>query len=156
MNSPTHEVTAEAAVREALEAWADAVRERNLPVILSHYADDIVAFDAVGALRFVGKTAYARHWESCMALCPGQMIFELREVQVTAVADLALCAYLCRCGYSDGKQEQSGWMRGTAGVRRYPEGWRIVHKHSSAPFDPQSGRALFDLVPSRSSKGGSP
>jgi ketosteroid isomerase-like protein len=41
MNSPTHEATAEAAAREALETWAEAVRERNLPAILSRYADDV-------------------------------------------------------------------------------------------------------------------
>jgi hypothetical protein len=41
MNSPKHEATAEAAARETLEAWARAVRERNLPVVLSRYADDV-------------------------------------------------------------------------------------------------------------------
>jgi PhnB protein len=25
--------------------------------------------------------------------------------------------------------------------------WMIVHEHFSAPFDPESGKALFDLEP---------
>jgi uncharacterized protein (TIGR02246 family) len=147
MDMETSAATAEAEVREILDAWARAARERDLPAILSHYADDVVAFDAVDALRFVGKAAYARHWESCLSQCPGQMIFELHELEVTAVADLAACAYLCRCGYTDGTQEKSGWMRSTVVLRRGGDRWCIVHEHHSAPFDPQSGKALFDLTP---------
>jgi ketosteroid isomerase-like protein len=147
MNMETSAATAEAAVRETLHAWARAARERNLPAILAHYADDVVAFSAIAALRFDGKTAYARHWASCLDQCRGQSIFELHELEVAAVGELAACAYLCRCGYTDGTQEKSGCMRGTVVLRRGGDRWRIVHEHHSAPFDPQSGKALFDLVP---------
>ena len=30
---------------------------------------------------------------------------------------------------------------------QYRRAWRIAHEHFSAPFDPESGKALFDLEP---------
>lgn len=147
MNAETREAAAAAAVHETLQAWASAVRRRDLPAILAHYAPEVVAFDAVGALRFTGFDAYARHWEACMAMCPGDMIFELRDVDVAVAGDLAVCSWVVRCGHTDGAQEKSGWMRSTAALRRPADRWRIVHEHHSVPFDPESGKALFDLIP---------
>jgi len=36
-------------------------------------------------------------------------------------------------------------MRETVGFRRTGRAWRTVHEHFSAPFDPESGKALFEL-----------
>ena len=38
-------------------------------------------------------------------------------------------------------------MRATVCFRKTGRAWRIVHEHFSAPFDPESGKALFDLEP---------
>jgi len=40
------------------------------------------------------------------------------------------------------------WVRATACLRRDGAGWRIVHEHNSAPFDPASGKAALDIKPS--------
>jgi uncharacterized protein (TIGR02246 family) len=147
MNAENRSMETEARLRESIDAWAKAVRNRDLPAILAHYAPDVVAFDAVGPLRFVGRESYADHWRGCMTMCPGEMIFELRDVQVVVAGDHAYACWLCRCGTTDGKEEQCAWMRATAVWRRSEEGWRIVHEHSSAPFNPETGKAVFDLVP---------
>ncbi|MCC2663201.1 MAG: hypothetical protein K0S35_1123, partial [Geminicoccaceae bacterium] len=47
---------------------------------------------------------------------------------------------------ADGK-EQVGWMRATFCCRKTNGRWRIAHEHFSAPFDPESSKALFDLQP---------
>ena len=39
------------------------------------------------------------------------------------------------------------WWRATQGFRRIDGKWRIVHEHSSAPFDMKSGKVSFDLKP---------
>jgi ketosteroid isomerase-like protein len=38
-------------------------------------------------------------------------------------------------------------MRGTIGYRKTDGTWLVVHEHWSAPFDIESGKALFDLQP---------
>jgi ketosteroid isomerase-like protein len=55
---------------------------------------------------------------------------------------------LCRCGAKDESgEEKTSWMRFTTCYRRTSGSWKIVHEHFSAPFDVESGKALFDLKP---------
>ena len=79
-----------------------------------------------------------------MTMCPGPMVFELHELQITAGDDLAFVHGLSRCGGTgpDGK-EMSGWMRMTTCFRKHDGEWRIAHEHFSAPFDPKSDKALW-------------
>ncbi|MEO7688490.1 MAG: hypothetical protein ABIS51_04330 [Sphingomonas sp.] len=44
----------EGMVRQRVEAWAAALRNRNIEAILSFYAPDIVSFDIVASLRYAG------------------------------------------------------------------------------------------------------
>ena len=139
----------EAQIRALLDDWAEAVRAKNLDAIFAHYARDILAFDAIGQLQFEGTEAYRKHWQACMAMCPGQMIFEVHDLTITASDEVAFCHFLSRCGGTgaDG-EEKVGWMRATAGLRKRGEKWLIAHEHFSAPFDPASGNALLGLQPS--------
>jgi ketosteroid isomerase-like protein len=108
---------------------------------------DIVAFDAIAQLQFRGSDAYRKHWDACMSMCSGPMIFEVHDLAIDARDDLAFGWYLSRCGGTgpDGK-ERSGWMRATFCCRRTNGRWEIVHEHFSAPFDPETGKVL-DLKP---------
>jgi uncharacterized protein (TIGR02246 family) len=138
----------EAQIRALIDDWASAARAKDLDAIFAHYALDIVAFDAIAQLQFKGTQAYRQHWEACMAMCPGQMIFDVHDLTITARDDVAFCHYLSRCGATaeDGG-EKVGWMRATAGLHKRGAKWLIVHEHFSAPFDPASGKALLELEP---------
>lgn len=144
MDTPSTLARTEAELRSQLEDWACAVRTKDVAGIFAHYAPDIVAFDAIAQLQFKGADAYRKHWESCMTMCAGPMIFELHDLQITAGDDLAFVHGLNRCGGTgpDGK-EMSGWMRMTTCFRKQHDKWRVVHEHFSAPFDPQSDKALW-------------
>lgn len=83
MNNETSNATVETEVRELVDLWAQAVRSMDIDAIASHYAPDILAFDAIAALRFKGRDAYRRHWEACLAFCPkGGMIFDMKTMKV--------------------------------------------------------------------------
>ncbi|MCH4562304.1 nuclear transport factor 2 family protein [Halomonas sp. EGI 63088] len=139
---------AEAAVLEQLESWTAAVRDRDIDAIVAHYAPHIVAFDAVAQLQFKGVEAYRQHWQACLELCPGLMDFELHEVVLHADGEVAFCHALHHCGDTNDKGEpQVGWLRMTSGYRRIEGEWKVVHEHFSAPFEMESGKALFDLEP---------
>ena len=89
---------AETEIRQLIERWMQAVRDRDIPNIIAPYADDIVAFDAIQALQFKGKATYQAHWEMCMGMCPGPMVFEYAELTVHAAGDLALAAPAAETG----------------------------------------------------------
>ena len=137
----------EAQIRGLIDDWAKAARAKDVDALFTHYAPDILAFDAIGQLQFKGRDASRRHWDACMAMCPGAMIFEVHDLDIEARDDLAFGHYLSRCGATgaDGK-EQVGWMRVTFGCRKTNGKWKIAHEHFSAPFDPESGKVL-DLRP---------
>ena len=138
----------EAQIRALIADWARAARAKDVDAIFAHYAPDIVAFDGIGQLRFKGGDAYRKHWEACMAMCAGPMIFEVHDLDITAGDDLAFGHYLSRCGGTgpDGK-EQAGWFRVTVCCRKTNGRWKVAHEHFSAPFDPESGKALLGLEP---------
>lgn len=146
MTSETGKATAE--IRDLVDRWLTAVRARDIDGIVSHYAPDIVAFDAIAQLQFKGVEAYRRHWEACLSLCSGPMVFEIHDLNIAAGTEVAFCHCLNRCGAADENgEEKASWMRATVGYRKTNGKWRVVHEHWSVPFDMESSRALLDLKP---------
>ncbi len=139
---------AEALIRARLDSWVKAFHAQDIDTIMSHYAPDILAFDAIGQLQFKGIDAYRAHWQACMAMCTGPFIFDIHELGITAGDDLAYAHYVCRCGGTNEKgEQQSGWLRVTLCFRLEHDQWMIAHEHFSSPFDPASGKVLSDLTP---------
>jgi ketosteroid isomerase-like protein len=135
-------------IQTLIQHWSAAIRDKDIEAIMSYYAPEIVAYDAIIALQFKGAEAYRKHWEFCLGMCPGPMVFEQRELVVYGDQQLAFAHWLNSCGGADEKGEmKSSWMRASAGFRHTDEGWKAVHEHFSAPFDMESGKALFDLKP---------
>lgn len=135
-------------IRALITHWTHAVRDKNLDAIMAYYAPEIVAYDAIIQLQFKGAEAYRKHWEYCLGLCEGAMLFEPRDLVVQADDTLGFAHWLCSCGAIDNAgQQKSSWMRASAGYRRINGQWKAVHEHFSAPFDMESGKALFDLQP---------
>jgi uncharacterized protein (TIGR02246 family) len=144
----TVKTTAESEIRALQERWVQAVRALDIEAIMACYATDVVAFDAIVQLQFQGSEAYRKHWQYCLTLCAGPMMFEMDHVKVMAAADLACAHWLCRCGGTDETGEvKASWMRASACYSKTDAGWKIVHEHFSAPFEMDSGKALFDLKP---------
>lgn len=137
----------EDAIRALLDHWCQAVNAMDLDSIVDCYAPDVVAFDAILQLQFKGVEAYREHWRQCLSMC-GAMTFEIHDLQVSAAGDVGFAHYLARCGGTgqDGT-EHKGWMRATVAFRETGGRWTVVHEHYSAPFDPMSGKALFELQP---------
>ncbi|HVY54281.1 MAG TPA: nuclear transport factor 2 family protein [Thermodesulfobacteriota bacterium] len=135
-------------IREMLEDWAKKFRSKDLDGIMSIYAPDIVSYDAIAELQFKGFDAYRKHWEMCLSLCQGPITFEMRDLNITAGDGVAFAHSLNRCGGTDENgEEKASWMRGTICLKKIDGKWKVVHEHYSAPFDVESGKALFDLVP---------
>ncbi|RRV06891.1 DUF4440 domain-containing protein [Pseudomonas sp. v388] len=137
-----------AQIHSALERWSAAVRDKDLAAIMAYYHPDVVAYDAIVQLQFKGRDAYRTHWEYCLNMCEGPMLFQQRELVIHAGDTVAFAHWLNHCGAADESGEMKGsWMRGSAGYLLTAEGWKAIHEHFSAPFDMESGKALFDLNP---------
>lgn len=148
MTATTGNANAEKEIRALIDRWVEASRAKDIEAIFTCYSPDVLAFDAIGKLQFQGGEAYRKHWEDCFSHMQGEMLYEVHDLDVVADGGVAFCHYLARCGGTDQNgKEHSGWLRATVCCRKTGGKWVVVHEHFSTPFDPESGKALFDLAP---------
>ena len=138
------------AIRALMDARIEAMRRKDAIAATELMAADIVAFEMVpplalppGAARDEAQlAAWFGSWD-------GPIEIEVRDLAIHAGGDIAFSHSLNRLS---GRRVGGGltdiWMRSTLGFRRSAEGWRIVHGHTSVPFDPMDEfRARLDLQP---------
>ncbi|ODN67104.1 YybH family protein [Methylophaga muralis] len=144
-------MNAKTEVEQQLENWKQAVLSQNLEKIMTYYAEDVRAFDAIAELQFTNRSKYQTHWQHCLQMC-SMTKFEIGQIDIKVDGDLAVCFFLNQCGGIDEKtgEEQVGWVRGTQVYQKNAGKWLIVHEHFSLPFDMTTGTAMFHLTPETS------
>jgi uncharacterized protein (TIGR02246 family) len=129
-NIPNDEV----AVRDSIEAWADAVRRKDYAGILRSHAADFVMFDVPPPFKSVGLDAYRKTWDVFFSWSRDPVLFEIQEMDVIAGADVAFAFATMRCEGpgADGKPEALDF-RLTIALRKIDGRWMIAHEHHSVP-----------------------
>jgi ketosteroid isomerase-like protein len=148
MTANAQAATGEAAIRALIEGRVPALASKTLAALTSHYADDVVVFDAVGPLRASGADAHTRRVTEWLAAYRGPIRYQIRDLDITAGEQVAFCHYLYRVAgtMTDGTRVGM-WLRSTVCLRRIGRDWTITHEHTSVPFDGQTGAAALDAQP---------
>lgn len=137
-------------IRALIEARADAMRRKDAEAAVALLADDVIAFEMVPPLALpaaaVNNVQAMAGW---FAGWEGPIEIEVRDLVVHADRDVAFAHSLNRlAGTRLGGARTDMWMRSTLGFRRTGDSWRIVHGHTSVPFDPADGfKACLGLKP---------
>src|SRR5690606_11400771 len=71
LSARREQMTVTSELKALVDSWEAANRAGDVEAILGHYADDLVAFDAILQLQFKGREVYKAHWKSCLEMCPG-------------------------------------------------------------------------------------
>jgi uncharacterized protein (TIGR02246 family) len=127
----------EQAVRTLIENWAQAVRDKNLPTILAHHADDFVMFDVPPPFQSVGIEAYRKTWDLFFGWASKEPSgFDIEDMTIVAGDSVAFCYASMRCaGYdASGKREELRF-RLTVGLEKIAGEWIIRHEHHSVPSE---------------------
>ena len=122
-------------IRQLIEEWALAVRERNIEKILAHHSNDIVMYDVPKPFQSVGTDAYRKTWDSFFAFTkPG--VFDVQELNIIAGETVAFCFARMKCA---DKSNSSDYIeldfRLTIGLKKINDRWTIVHEHHSVPSE---------------------
>lgn len=142
------QVQDETQIRQLLENWAKAAQAKDIDGIMACYAPQIVAFDMIPPLRFVGKAAYRENWQMGFEMCTEQGEFETHDLNITVSDEAAFSHRLIRMSGTTREGEAfDSWTRWTTCFKKVDGRWLITHEHISVPFDMQSGKALMDLKP---------
>jgi ketosteroid isomerase-like protein len=132
------ETVAEALIRERVEEAVKALRAKDVDSVMSLYAPNIVSFDIVPPLRYVGADNKRRAWEEAFAIFT-RFDYEVRDLNVTTHGDLAFVHSLNHVsGTLASGHITDTWVRWTACLRRIGGVWLVVHDHVSVPADRQA------------------
>jgi ketosteroid isomerase-like protein len=123
---------------------------KDAPAAVAMLAPDLVAFELVGPLRLSAAQATdAAAMQAWLDSWEGPVETEIRDLQIHVCGDVAFCHSLNRLRATRrGGQPVDFWMRSTLGLRKRDGEWKIVHGHTSVPFQTDgSFRASLDLTP---------
>lgn len=135
-------------IRGWLDHWTKAVSAKDVDRVMELYTDDVVAYDVVPPLQYVGKEAYRADYQQFFSQYESDLHVETRDLHVGTTGEL---------GYATGLQMISGmlkhgqksgvWVRFTSLFRKVNGKWLDFHDHVSVPVDIEYGKALLDLKP---------
>ena len=131
-----------------LERRSEAIRAKDIDRLMSCYAADVVYFDIVPPLRYVGQAALRATFLDWFGRYESGIGQDIDELLVSASGDVAVASMLIRSGGTLKNGTEVGfWVRATTCCQRMEHGWAIVHEHVSLPVDLENRRAVVDLVP---------
>ncbi|HEU4854651.1 MAG TPA: nuclear transport factor 2 family protein [Nitrosospira sp.] len=81
---------AETDIHELMDSWLKAVQAKDIDGIVSHYATDILAYDAISQLQVEGEDACRNHSKACLSMfSSGEMVFEMDDLKIVAADCIA-------------------------------------------------------------------
>ncbi len=138
----------EARIRALIKERVEAVRAKDVDALMSNHAPDVLMFDALDPLQYVGSEAVRERAGQWLSWYQGAVGYEVRDLSVTAGDEAAFCHYLYRVsGTMTNGREVDMWVRSTVCFRKVGGEWVVAHEHTSVPFDAESGKASVDLKP---------
>jgi len=136
----------EAEIKRVIEGYVEAHRAKDLDGVMSMYAPEIVTFDVVPPLQYVGADAMRKRWEEVFSSLPGPVGYEIADLSITVGEDMAFTHSFNRTSATLPTGQQIGtWLRWTACWCKIGGQWLIVHDQISVPVDVQTGRAGLDF-----------
>jgi len=123
----------ETQIRQLIENWTLAVRNKDIEKILAHHSDDIVMFDVPEPFQSIGIDEYRRTWDLFFAYTK-QGVFDIQMLKVFADENVAFCFATMKCSdKSDTPDFVDLPFRLTIGLKKINSEWTIIHEHHSIP-----------------------
>jgi uncharacterized protein (TIGR02246 family) len=123
----------EAQIRELIDNWAKAVRDRDVNGILAVHSEDFVMYDVPEPFQSVGLDAYRKTWDVFFKYTkPGA--FDIHELNIIADENVAFAYAKMQCSdKTDNEDFIPLDFRLTIGLKKVNGQWTILHEHHSIP-----------------------
>jgi uncharacterized protein (TIGR02246 family) len=134
MSASSNRTTDEAAIRELVESWARAVRAKDFDGILANHSADMLMFDVPPPVQSKGIEAYRKTWDLFFSWSDDPVVFDIKDIDITAGTDVAFVAALMRCAGMEKNGERIELeFRLTISLRKIDGQWMVLHEHHSIP-----------------------
>ena len=132
-------------IRAFLDSRSEAISTGDLDRLMSFYSPDIVYFDIVPPLQYVGSAALRERFSHWFDGFEGPIGQEVHDLSIVTSGDVAVASMLIRAsgpGRSEARLDFA-YARPPAFNGR----WLITHEHVSLPVDLARGSAVTNLAP---------
>jgi ketosteroid isomerase-like protein len=138
----------QAQIRSLIEARIKAIRAKDIEGATGSISAEIMLFDVVGPLRYIGSDALNKRAATWFSSFDGPIGFEIRDLTIAADNDIAFSYGLNHVSATtiDGTKLDM-WWRATVCYRKIRGKWIATHEHNSVPFDVGTGKASLGLQP---------
>ena len=138
----------ESEVKALLDSQFEAMRMKDIDQLMSLYSANIVYFDLVPPLQYVGSAALRQRFLEWFDAWKTSIGMEIRDLTIVAGGDIAAAHMLLRAsGTLKNGHEVGYWVRASDCYRLSNDGWLITHEDVSLPVDMASRGAAIDLTP---------
>ncbi|MEV0289297.1 nuclear transport factor 2 family protein [Kribbella sp. NPDC050820] len=136
------------AIDELLERRVEACRAKDIDALMSLYADDIVYYDVIAPLQFIGTDEVRRNFVRWFDEYDGPIGLETQDQRVAVSGDVAFAHMLhLDSGTRRNGLELAVWVHSTVCLRHINNHWLITHEHISIPHDLNDWTAVVDATP---------
>jgi uncharacterized protein (TIGR02246 family) len=138
----------EADIRQRIEEYVAAIRDKDLHKVVSIFAPDLVSFDLEAPLQHEEVEAKRENWARAFAAYEHPIGYVIPQLVLTLGDGVAFGRSLNRIsGTLKSGRKTDYWVRWTTCFRKIDGVWFIVHDHVSVPIQIEGGKALLDLSP---------
>jgi ketosteroid isomerase-like protein len=121
-------------VEALLDGQSEAMRTKDIDRLMSLYSPNIVYYDVVPPLQFVGSAEVRRNFTRWFDEYEGPIGLEVHDLEIAKSADIAFAHMLgVDSGTRNNGVEGAVWLRSTVCLRRLNGKWLITHEHISIP-----------------------
>jgi uncharacterized protein (TIGR02246 family) len=123
----------EAQIRQLVENWAKAVRNRDMNAILAFHSENFVMYDVPEPFQSVGLNTYRETWEMFFKYTK-EGVFDIQELNIIADEKIAFAFGRMQCSDKSNNEEFAPLdFRLTIGFQKIKGQWMVLHEHHSIP-----------------------
>jgi len=123
----------ETQIKQLVEDWANAVRNKDIDGILAHHSDNFVMYDVPEPFQSVGLDAYRKTWNLFFKYTK-LGVFDIHEMNIVADDHVGFVYATMQCA---DKSKTIDFVplgfRLTIGLKKINGQWTILHEHHSIP-----------------------
>ena len=129
-----NEDTEESLLRDRVATLAQAIRDKDIDALMTHYAPDVIVYDVMPPLDVKCATDYRENFERWFASMQGPIDYEMNDLRVSMSESHAFCHALSHIkGTRKNGEPADYWVRVTTCFQKANGQWLVGHEHVSMP-----------------------
>ncbi len=134
MSATLQRATDDTTIRERVATLAQAIRDKDIEALMTHYAPDVVVYDVMPPPRVQGAADYRKNFERWFASMQGPIDYEMSELRISMSESHAFCHALGHIrGTKTNGEKADYWIRVTTCFQIANGQWLVGHEHVSMP-----------------------